>query len=63
MVENHFNTKLKVIQCDGGGEHVQKVASKLGMIFRMYCPYTSQQNDRVKRKHKHITKLGLTLST
>jgi len=63
MVENQFNTKIKVIQCDGGGEYklVQRIASESETIFRMFCPYTSQQNGRAKRKHRHIVELGLTL--
>jgi len=27
----------------------------------MSCPYTSQQNGKAERKHKHVTELGLTL--
>ncbi|MCI01597.1 retrovirus-related pol polyprotein from transposon tnt 1-94, partial [Trifolium medium] len=63
MVENQFNKKIKVIQCDGGGEYkpVQKVAIESGIQFRMSCPYTSQQNGRAERKHRHVTELGLTL--
>jgi len=63
MVENQFNTKIKVIQCDGGGEYkpVQRMALESGTIFRMSCPYTSQQNGRAERKHRHIVELGLTL--
>jgi len=46
-----------------GGEFklVQKVALDTGIKFRMSCPYTSQQNGRAERKHRHIAELGLTL--
>jgi histone deacetylase 1/2 len=63
LVENQFNKKIKTIQCDGGGEYkpVQKIAIDTGMQFRMSCPYTSQQNGRAERKHRHIAEFGLTL--
>ncbi|GAU51364.1 hypothetical protein TSUD_383580 [Trifolium subterraneum] len=50
-------------KCDGGGEFkpVQKCALEAGIQFRMSCPYTSQQNGRAERKHRHIAELGLTL--
>ncbi|WVZ17885.1 hypothetical protein V8G54_010867 [Vigna mungo] len=63
MAEYMFNKRIKTIQCDGGGEYkiVQNHAIKAGIQFRMSCPYTSQQNGRAERKHKHITEFGLTL--
>ena len=63
MVENQFNKKIKIIQCDGGGEYkpVQKIATESGILCRMSCPYTSQQNGKAERKHRHIAELGLTL--
>jgi histone deacetylase 1/2 len=63
MVEKQFNKRIKIIQCDGGGEFkpVQKVALETGIQFRMSCPYTSQQNGRAERKHRHVAELGLTL--
>jgi histone deacetylase 1/2 len=63
MAENLLNKKIKIIQCDGGGEFkpVQKCALEAGIQFRMSCPYTSQQNGRAERKHRHIAELGLTL--
>ena len=52
-----------MIQCDGGGEFkpVQKLSIESGIQFRMSCPYTSQQNGRAERKHRHVAELGLTL--
>lgn len=63
LTENQFNKRIKVIQCDGGGEYkpVQKLAIDAGIQFRMSCPYTSQQNGRAERKHRHIAEFGLTL--
>lgn len=63
LVENQFNKRIKTIQYDGGGEYkpVQKFAIETGIQFRMSCPYTSQQNGRAERKHRHIAEFGLTL--
>jgi len=63
LVENQFNKKIKALHYDGGCEfkHVQKIAIESGIQFRMSCPYTSQQNGRAERKHRHVTELGLTL--
>jgi len=63
LLENQFNKKIKGLQGDGRGEFkpVQKIAIKSEIQFRMSCTYTSQQNGRAKRKHRHVTELGLTL--
>jgi len=63
MAENLFNKRIKTIQCDGGGEYkvVQNRAIEAGIQFRMSCPYTSQQNGKAERKHRHIAEFGLTL--
>lgn len=63
MIENQFNKKVKIIQCDGGGEYklVQKIATESEILCRMSCPYTSQQNGRVEIKHRHIIEPGLKL--
>ncbi|PNY02796.1 copia protein (gag-int-pol protein), partial [Trifolium pratense] len=63
LVENQFNKRIKIVQCDGGGEYkaVQKLALEAGIQFRMSCPYTSQQNGRAERKHRHVAELGLTM--
>ena len=63
LVENQFNKKIKALQCDGGCEFklVQKIAIESRIQFRMSFPYTSKQNGRAERKHRHVTELGLTL--
>lgn len=45
------------------GEHRKLTSShdQHGIIFRQTCPYTSQQNGIVERKHKYIVEKGLTL--
>nr|KYP75364.1 Copia protein [Cajanus cajan] len=63
LTENQFNKKIKVVQCDGGGEFkgLQKISQESGFQLRMSCPYTSQQNGKAERKHRHVVELGLTL--
>lgn len=63
QVENQFNKKVKALQCDRGGEYriFQKLALESGIQLRLSCPYTSTQNGRAERKHRHVVELGLTL--
>lgn len=54
LVELQFNTKIKSIQSDWGGEY-RSFASFLnthGIIHRLICRHTHHQNDVVERKHK-----------
>ena len=32
-----------------------------GILHRFSCPYTSTQNGRVERKHRHVVETGLAL--
>lgn len=65
LVENQFQTKIGVFQCDGGGEftsnrfllHLQQSGIKQQILY----PYTPQQNGLAERKHMHITELGLSM--
>jgi len=63
MVERQFNTKLKSVQTDGGGEFrkLSSFFSSLGIIHRFSCPHTSEQNGLVERRHRHVVETGLTL--
>lgn len=53
MVENQFNTKIKVFQSDGGGEFTSKLLKQhltdKGISHRISCPYTPQQNGIAER--------------
>ena len=63
MAELQFNTKIKSLQTDWGGEF-RPLASylvNLGINHRLICPHTHHQNGVVERKHRHIVELGLTL--
>ena len=63
QVENQFNTKIKELQSDLGGEFrvLSDFLSQNGIKFRHSCPYTHHQNGLVERKHRHIIELPLTL--
>lgn len=62
-VERQFNTKLKAVQSDWGGEfrNLSTFFSSLGIIHRLSCPHTSEQNGMVERRHRHVVETGLTL--
>ncbi|KAD4585188.1 hypothetical protein E3N88_22789 [Mikania micrantha] len=63
MVERQFQTKLKSVQTDWGGEFrpLSSYFSSLGVIHRLSCPHTSEQNGFVERRHRHVVETGLTL--
>ena len=44
LIENQFNTKIKVFQSDWGGEfrYFSILFSNLGIVHRLSCSYTSQ---------------------
>ena len=63
QVENQLNTKIKIFQSDWGSEFrsLDFLFTQHGIIHRLSCPYTSDQNGIVERKHRHIVDTGLTL--
>lgn len=63
LIETQFNSKLKVLQTNGGGEFrpFTKFLNDLGILHRFTCPHTSHQNGTVERKHRQIVETGLTL--
>ncbi|CAA7031737.1 unnamed protein product [Microthlaspi erraticum] len=64
LVENQFESKIKVFQSDGGGEFISnKFKSHLVScgIRHLSCPYTPQQNGIAERKHRHFVELGLSM--
>lgn len=62
-VENKFSTKIKTLRCDNGGEYKPfvSVCQNAGIEIQYTCPYTSEQNGRAERKHRHVVEMGLTL--
>lgn len=63
MVEVQFNSKIKCLQTDNGGEFValSSLLNSSGIQHRMSCPYTPQQNGTAERKNRHIVELGLAM--
>lgn len=63
MVQNQFSTTITFLQSDNGTEYskIHQLCAQLGIGTRLSCPYTSAQNGRVERKHRHIVETGLSL--
>jgi hypothetical protein len=63
-VEHFFNTNIKAIQSDWGGEYrpVNQLLQQLGILHRISCPHTHQQNGAIEQKHRHIVETGLALT-
>jgi histone deacetylase 1/2 len=62
-VERLLGHKILRVQSDWGGEYIKLNAffDKLGIMHRVSCPHTHQQNGTAERKHRHIVETGLTL--
>ncbi|KAJ9550796.1 hypothetical protein OSB04_014841 [Centaurea solstitialis] len=63
LIRTQYNSTIKVVQTDGGGEFkpLSPILKSQGTIHRFSCPYTSAQNGRVERKHRHVVEVGLAL--
>ena len=63
LVETQFDNKIKCLQTDWGGEFrsLKPFLDKLGIVHRLSCPYTPQQNGRVERKNRHVVEVGLSM--
>jgi len=55
LVENHFDQKIKIFQCDGGLEFdnnsLKNHCLASGILFRKSCPGTQAHNGVAERKH------------
>jgi hypothetical protein len=62
-VERFFTLKIKLVQTDWGGEYrtLSKFFENCGILHRVSCPHTHQQNGVVERKDRHIVETGLAL--
>jgi histone deacetylase 1/2 len=64
-METQFDTHVKIFQSDGGGEFVNQSLQNLfktnGIIHRISCPGTPEQNGLAERRHRYIVETGLTL--
>lgn len=65
MAENILSTKVKYFQSDGALELTRGVFKTFlddcGIVSRISCPHTPEQNGVAERKHRHITEMGLSL--
>ncbi|RVW43373.1 Retrovirus-related Pol polyprotein from transposon RE1 [Vitis vinifera] len=63
QVELQFDLKIKSLQTDWGGEFraFQSYLAENGIVHRVSCPHTQQQNGVAERKHRTIVEYGLTL--
>lgn len=55
--------KIKQLQTDWGGEYrnISKFIETLGIIHRVSCPHTQEQNGAPERRNRIIVEKGLTL--
>ena len=63
LVHRQFNSKIKAFHSDWGGEFqkLHKYFNQHGIVHRIACPYTHEQNGLSERKIRHIVDIGLTL--
>lgn len=65
QVENQYNKKIAIFQSDGGGEFINNSLTNhfatTGIKHIVSCPHTPEQNGIAERRHRHITKLGLSM--
>lgn len=63
LAEKQLDHKMKAVQSDGGEEFkfLCPYLAQLGILHRITCHYTRQQNGMVERKRRRIVELALTL--
>lgn len=58
MIETLFDTKLKIIHSDNGGEYISRAFSSFlsshGILRHTKCPHTSENNGMAERKNRHL---------
>ena len=64
LVENQFDNRIKIFQCDGGGEFSSTYfinhLVNCGIEQHISCLGTLEQNGVTERKHRHIVETRLT---
>ena len=65
MVQNQFNTNVKVVRSDNGSEFtfgpMKEFYFNHGIVQENSCIDTPQQNGQVERKHHHILDMARAL--
>lgn len=65
LIKNQFGLMVKTIRSDNGTElfnsQCTKLFQNLGIAHQSRCVHTPQQNDIVKRKHRHILDMAKAL--
>lgn len=63
MIEKQFDLPIKTLHTDSRGEFLAftPFLKEQGITHLVTCPYTSEQNKRVERKHKQIVESAITL--
>jgi hypothetical protein len=63
MIERLLNSKIKSVQTDWGGEYrrLNTYFQSIGIIHRLSCPHTYQQQGCVEKKHCHLIDTTLAL--
>jgi transposase InsO family protein len=62
-VECFFNTQIKSVQSDWGGEYrtILTFFKNYGIVHCVSRPHTHQQQGSIERKHRHIVETSLSL--
>ena len=65
LVENQFNTKIKTLYSDNGGEFIVLLSFLADQgISHLTTPlHTPEHNGLAERRHRHIGETGLSLLT
>lgn len=63
LVENLFDKRIKYLQTNGGTEYIpfKSLFDANGIVHRVSCPYTPEQNGIAEQKHRRVVETGLTL--
>ncbi|KAG8485596.1 hypothetical protein CXB51_018978 [Gossypium anomalum] len=63
LVKTQFGKRIKQFQSNWGGEYraSTSILAVQGIIHRLSCPQTSEQNRVVERKHQQIVDMSITL--
>ena len=65
LVENRFQSKIRTLYSDNGGEFIalRQFLSTHGISHMTTPPHTPEHNGLSERKHRHIVETGLSLLT